>query len=272
LAEIDSSGARPVFKFCSLGSGSKGNASIISAGDTLLLVDCGFSVKETLRRLESKFISPSDISAILVTHEHSDHIKGVASFSSRYSVPVWFSRGTSLHKSCEKIKYPNVFNSHTPFELGSIKITPVPVPHDSREATQFIFSVDDASLGLLTDVGHITEHIRQAYSQCDAMMLEFNYDHQMLMQGKYPRALKQRVSGGLGHLSNEQAIDFLLSKNMNALDKLVVMHCSQENNAETIIVELLKQKGVVESTSCLIADQSHGFDWQTLTVLPAQNH
>jgi phosphoribosyl 1,2-cyclic phosphodiesterase len=250
-----------MLKFCSIGSGSKGNGTLVSDGETTLLVDCGFGLKETIRRLTEKEVFPEDIDAILVTHEHSDHIKGVTSFSNKFEIPVWLSRGTSLHHSCDKLILCNQFNNHNDFELGKIKITPVPVPHDSREATQFIFQVGKNSLGILTDVGHITEHIKAVYSKCQALMLEFNYDHQMLMQGKYPRSLKQRVAGGLGHLSNQQAIEFLQIPAKQNLEILVVMHQSQENNSHQKINQLLDSNIDRDSLKVVFAEQLCGFDW-----------
>lgn len=252
-----------MLRFCSIGSGSKGNGTLVSYGQTTLLVDCGFGVKDTIKRLANKGVSPEELTAILVTHEHSDHIKGVKNLSNKFKIPVWLSRGTSLHKSCDELVLCNLFNSHKTFQLGDIVVTPVPVPHDSREATQFVFRVDKTSLGILTDVGHITEHVREMFSSCQALMLEFNYDYQMLMQGKYPRLLKQRVAGKLGHLSNEQALEFLLSRISHPLKILVVMHRSEENNTEEKIAELLSKNGIKQSSKILYAQQTAGFDWQT---------
>ncbi len=250
-----------MLKFCSLGSGSKGNGTLVSDGETLLLVDCGFGLKETVKRLADKNITPNDLTAILVTHEHSDHIKGVTSLSNKYDIPVWLSRGTSLHKSCDKLVKCNLFSSHQPFMLGRIKVIPVPVPHDAREATQFIIKSNSQSLGILTDVGHITEHIKSSYSDCNAMMLEFNYDYKMLMGGKYPYSLKSRVAGSLGHLSNDQAIDFLTSRESSRLDILVVMHRSEENNCQQLVEGLLSSVESLDNTNVIFAQQSTGFDW-----------
>lgn len=228
------------------------------------MVDCGFSIKETERRLQQKEIEPHNIDAILVTHEHSDHIKGVASFSNKYNLPVWLSRGTSLHQSCDKIKSLNLLNTHTSFSIKDISIEPIPVPHDSREATQFVFSANEQRLGLLTDVGHVTEHMLRVYSRCSALMLEFNYDLELLLKGRYPRSLKQRVSGSLGHLSNEQAMSFLEKVGHQYLQTLIVMHRSEENNSDEIIFELLRNQVNLESVKYLIANQESGFEWQTI--------
>jgi len=248
-------------QFCSLGSGSKGNGTLLAFDQSLIMVDCGFSIKETVRRMDSKGICPSQVSAILVTHEHSDHIAGVAGFANKYSIPVWLNKGTNLHKKCESIKSKELFNSHQPFQLGDFLVTPVTVPHDSREATQFVFSAAEYSVGLLTDVGHITNHIIEAYSRCDAILLEFNYELAMLMSGPYPFSLKQRVSGDLGHLSNQQAIDMLSQMDLSKLSKIVAMHISEENNRREIVKEKLKTIITTNSTRFYLANQTDGVQW-----------
>ncbi len=251
-------------QFCSLGSGSKGNATLLAFDQSLLLIDCGFSIKETIRRLDLKGISPLQISAILVTHEHSDHIAGVSGFSNKFSIPVWLNKGTSLHKKCISIKSKRLFNSHQAFQLGDFLVMPVAVPHDSREATQFIFSVGDQSVGLLTDVGHITSHIIDTYSLCDALLLEFNYELAMLLEGTYPFALKQRVSGDLGHLSNQQAIDMLSRMDLSKISKIVAMHLSEENNNRALVEEKLSTIISSGPTSFYLANQAEGVGWLSL--------
>ncbi len=252
-------------RFCSLGSGSKGNATLFAFGTTVILIDCGFSTRETVRRLALKNLSPQQISAILVTHEHADHVAGVASLSNKYSIPVWLNKGTSLHKKCATIKSKKLFNSHQPFQLGDFCITPVAVPHDSREASQFVLTAAEQSVGLLTDVGHITSHIVDIYSVCDALLLEFNYEHQRLMQGRYPHALKKRVSGGLGHLSNQQALEMLTRMDFSRLRKIVAMHMSEENNCQELVADKLKRLTEDQPISYFLASQAEGFDWLDLS-------
>lgn len=254
------------FKYCSLGSGSKGNATLVASDESLLMIDCGFSIKETVKRLACKQLEPSQITAILVTHEHSDHIGGVVSFANKYDIPVFLSYGTSLHKKCEKLRdeLRHIINSHDSFVVKDLTITPVTVPHDAREATQFIFEFGTQKLGLLTDVGHITRHIIDSYANCNSLLLEFNYDEQRLWQGPYPEKLKRRVSGNLGHLSNKQAIQFLQACQLAKLSQLVVMHKSEENNCESLINADL---GVIASASnfdYFIACQKDGFEWQVV--------
>jgi len=230
------------------------------------MIDCGFSLKECTRRLLLKGIKPEQISAIFVTHEHSDHITGVARLSNHYSIPVWLSKGTSLHKASLKIENANIFNSHSSFDIEQLSVESIPVPHDAREATQFVFSNQLRRLGLLTDVGMITPHIVSRYQRCDALLLEFNYDQQMLMQGRYPYSLKQRVSGGLGHLSNQQAIEFLNQLDDERLVQLVIMHVSQQNNSSHIISDLLESETNFKNLSMQIATQDSGFMWQSIDL------
>jgi len=251
-------------QFCSLGSGSKGNSTLISFDETIILIDCGFSLKETCRRLALKGLAPEQISAILVTHEHADHITGVAGLSSKYSIPVFINKGTSLHSRCASIKNQQIFNSHCSFEFAEFNILPVAVPHDSREATQFILTASGQTIGLLTDVGHITSHIIDSYSVCDGLLLEFNYEHERLMQGSYPISLKRRVSGDLGHLSNQQSIDMLSKIASPKLKQLVVMHISEENNSAELVNRKLDSLSLIDHVDRLIADQCEGFDWLSL--------
>jgi len=253
-----------IIQFCSLGSGSKGNGTLISFANTIILIDCGFSTKETCKRLSLRGLHPEQISAILVTHEHADHIAGVSGLSNKYSVPVWINKGTSLHAKCASIKTRQIFNSHHSFQLGDFEILPVTVPHDSREATQFVLTAGEQSIGLLTDVGHITQHIIDSYSVCDALLLEFNYEHDYLMQGSYPLSLKRRVSGDFGHLSNQQAIEMLIQIASPKLQMLVAMHMSEENNSAELIKSKIEELTELSHVTHFVAEQSKGFEWFSL--------
>lgn len=245
----------------SLGSGSKGNATVIQSKQAQLLIDCGFSCKELERRLQIKGLAPEDITAVLVTHEHGDHFNGVPRFCNKYNVPVWMSKGASLDKKANGLKQVNLFNGHHDFYLDNIKISPVAVPHDSREAYQFTFEINEIKIGLLTDVGHITPFIEQRYQQCDLLMLEFNHDLGLLLNGNYPSSLKARVSENFGHLNNQQAANFL-TKNITAqLKYLIVMHVSEQNNHEQLILQSIKEKNIKSNTQVIIANQKLGSDW-----------
>ena len=192
-------------QFASLGSGSKGNATLVWAGDTLLMVDCGFSLRETRRRLQRLSVQPEQLSAILVTHEHTDHCSGVASLSRTYGIPVYLSHGTAGTGRCDGSHQLKCFNSEDAFTVGSVDVRAVTVPHDAAEPCQFVLSCEQQHLGILTDLGSVTPHVLESFSHCHSLLLEFNHDLSMLQAGRYPQALKRRVGGDWGHLNNGQA-------------------------------------------------------------------
>lgn len=253
-----------MFRFASLGSGSKGNATLIQVNDTMVMVDCGFTIKETEARLLRLDVSPEHINAILVTHEHSDHLGGVAPFSRKHDIPVWLTHGT-LHKAKDDGFYEaHCFNAHEAFAINDMAIQPYPVPHDAREPSQFVFSNGEKTLGLLTDCGSITPHIISMLDGVHALLLECNYEERMLLNGPYPPSLKARVGSSVGHLSNAQAEHLLQSINTEELFCLIGMHVSENNNAEAHAYEALT-RGLGHAPSWLeIACQNQGFDWKTV--------
>ena len=169
-----------MIRFASLGSGSEGNGLLVESGRTRLLLDCGFSVAETVRRLQRLDVSPESLDAILVTHEHDDHVGGVSRFARRFDTPVYLSYGT--YAAAKRGDFPDVvvIDSHTPFTVGDLEVLPYPVPHDAREPTQFVFGDGAARLGVLTDAGASTPHIESMLSGLDALVLECNHDLELL--------------------------------------------------------------------------------------------
>ncbi len=251
-------------RFASLGSGSKGNATLVEAGATRLLVDCGFSCAETEKRLARLSLQPTDLAAILVTHEHGDHISGVASLSRRYRLPVWMTAGTeAAHKGGELVDY-RCINSHCEFRIGDLQVHPFPVPHDAREPCQFVFSDGRRRLGLLTDAGSITVHMLRALDQLDALILECNHDPAMLAAGPYPPSLKQRVGGPFGHLSNQQASDIVKNISRVRLQHLVAAHISETNNQPELALTSLAGAVGESAFGILAADQPAGMPWLSL--------
>jgi phosphoribosyl 1,2-cyclic phosphodiesterase len=250
-------------RFASLGSGSRGNGTVIESGSTRILIDCGFSETDTRRRLARLALEPGDLDAILVTHEHSDHIRGVARFSGKHDLPVWLSHGTHQQANDDILKV-NLIHGHEPFSIGDLQIFPVPVPHDAREPLQFVVSDGNWRLGLLTDTGSITAHIQEMLDKVDALLLECNHDVDMLMEGTYPPALKERVGGRLGHLSNDQAAELLNALDRSKLQHVIAMHLSEKNNtpelARTTLCDVL-DCGIEEVPA---ACQDDGFDWREL--------
>ena len=228
-------------RFASLGSGSRGNATLIQSETTLLLVDCGFAARELHRRCAHLGIDPADIDAILVTHEHADHVKGVGVGARRFGLPVWMTFGTRVAIAGETLDDVRLFGGHDgEFGIGNIRMQPISVPHDAREPVQFAFRVGDKRIGLLTDVGSITPRIRASMDGVDALLLECNHDPGMLAEGPYPPSLKARVGGAYGHLANAQAAQLLDAIDHQRLSRLVVGHVSRQNNAPACVLAALR--------------------------------
>jgi len=251
-------------RFASLGSGSKGNSTVVESDTACVMVDCGFGLRNACTRLERIGKSPEDLTAIIVTHEHSDHWKGIGALSAKYNIPVYLSAGSLKAKQIQSGEALfNCIDSHRDFYVGDICIKPVPVPHDAREPIQYILSNGKVQLGILTDLGHYTPHVVSSYSKCDALLLECNYDDDMLLDGPYPRFLKDRVSGMFGHLSNRQAADLLLALDLSRLKTLVIGHISAKNNDVSLIkaaIEPLCGEDIVLS----FADQESGSPWMEI--------
>ena len=251
-------------RFASLGSGSKGNSTVVESDTACVMVDCGFGLRNACTRLERIGKSPEDLTAIIVTHEHSDHWKGIGALSAKYNIPVYLSAGSLKAKESQSGEALfNCIDSHKDFYVGDICIKPVPVPHDAREPIQYILSNGKVQLGILTDLGHFTPHVVSSYSKCDALLLECNYDDDMLLDGPYPRFLKERVSGMFGHLSNRQAADLLLALDLSRLKTLVIGHISAKNNDVSLIkaaIEPLCGEDIVLS----FADQESGSPWMEI--------
>jgi len=247
-------------QIASLGSGSKGNATIVSHEKTTILVDCGFSLRNFEHRLSKLEVSPEQIGAILLTHEHSDHSSGVSRLSLKYNIPVWSTVGTARAVFDDSFAYNEICGGEVA-RIGCFEVLPVTVPHDAGEPVQFVFChlASGKKFGILTDTGHITNHIIETYDNLDGLLLEFNYDQDMLEAGPYPYPLKQRVSGDLGHLSNEQSIYLLSQINTTGLSCLIAAHISENNNSTGIVERHLSQLDTIPSP--VLASQEGGFGW-----------
>lgn len=251
-------------RYCSLGSGSRGNATLIEYGQTRLLVDCGFGLRATEKRLAAVGLSAHQLTAILVTHEHSDHIKGVAPLAQRYRLPVYMTAGTYL--GMDETELPvELIRFGQDFVIGDIRVTPVPVPHDAREPCQYIFDSGTHKLGVLTDTGTITPLITEMYSGLDALFLEANYDPLMLANGPYPPRLQARVGGALGHLSNQQAAGLLQSIDIGSLKQVVIGHISEKNNRPELAHGALSEVLGGWAGQLRLAVQNQGLPWQDIT-------
>jgi phosphoribosyl 1,2-cyclic phosphodiesterase len=248
-------------RIASLGSGSKGNGTLVDSGETCVLIDLGFTLKETEKRLERLNISPLDIDAVLVTHEHTDHIHGVGPFARKYKRPVYLTPGTQRSTRLGNVSAARPINCHKPFRIGNLGVEPVPVPHDAREPCQYILSANGHKVGVLTDLGHITRFVIEQYRSCHALLLECNHDVQMLNDGPYPYALKQRVGGPHGHLNNQQAASLLAEIELAQLRHLVISHISEQNNSPQLASDAIREVLCDWQGNLKIANQNEGFDW-----------
>jgi phosphoribosyl 1,2-cyclic phosphodiesterase len=254
-------------RIASLGSGSKGNATLVDTGETLILIDCGLPRREVEDRLQARGVSGHDIDAILVTHEHGDHCRGVVPLAKAHDVPVFLTAGTAASRKLEGLHSGVLIRPGDRFAVGDVDIVAEPVPHDAREPVQFCLTHNDLKLGVLTDLGSITPHVVQAFSGCDALVLEFNHDLQMLADGPYPYAVKKRVGGDFGHLTNAQARQFLDHADTTRLKMLFVAHISQQNNALELADAALSGWSDLASCQVIHATQETGFDWHTLVAV-----
>ena len=253
-------------RFSSLGSGSEGNALLVQVAGTLVMMDCGFGLAETEARLGRAGATPSDLDAILVTHEHSDHIGGVARFARRHGIPVWLTHGTAkvLTEGALPPALRRYVDPHARFEVGDIQVMPYFVPHDAYEPVQYVFSDGNARLGVLTDTGSITAHIQQTLSGCDALVLECNHDLDMLLNGPYPVSLKRRVAGKFGHLDNMTAASLLSVIDCGKLKHVIAAHLSRQNNLPALATAALAGALSCASDWVGIADQAEGFSWREI--------
>ena len=250
-------------RFASLGSGSRGNALVIEQGKTRVLIDCGFGPRQMATRLAQLNLVPDDIHAVVLTHEHRDHVAGIGPCVRRYGWKVFLTHGTQSAVGMAAADIC-VIDSHTSFSLGDIEITPFLVPHDAREPVQFVFGDGVRRLGLLTDAGHVTPHIREVLSGCDALVLECNHDADLLANGSYPAMLKKRIAGRLGHLDNQAAAALLAGITRDRLQHVIAAHLSQENNTPD-----LARWALAGALDCGldwigIAGQETGFDWRQI--------
>jgi len=253
-------------RFASLGSGSQGNALVLEVGTTRLLLDCGFGVSETATRLARLGLEPDDLDAVVVTHEHDDHIGGVARLARKHDLPVYLTHGTltALDGERSAIAEITVIDSHTAFAIGDIEVWPYPVPHDAREPAQFVFGDGASRLGVLTDAGSSTPHIEAILSGLDALVLECNHDLDLLMSGGYPPSLKRRIASRFGHLDNRTAAQLLVSIDCSRLQHLIAAHLSRQNNTPE-----LARAAVAQALNCTpewigVASQDEGFGWREI--------
>ena len=216
---------------CTLASGSKGNATYISDGETSILIDAGLSGIEIQRRLASRDLSPEDMDAIIVTHEHSDHIRGVGILSRRYNLPVFINPKT--HKACPRLgrlHETRPFECGTTFHVNDMAVHPFAISHDAEDPAGFTIGQNGTTIGIATDLGIATAMVRQHLKRCALLILEANHDLTMLETGPYPWPLKQRIRGRTGHLSNPDSKKLLEELQHDNLQHVILGHLSEINN------------------------------------------
>ena len=256
-------------RFCSLGSGSTGNATVVEAGGgprpSRVLIDCGFSLRELDDRLAVAGLASSDLDAIFVTHEHGDHIGSAVALSRRNELPLWTSRGTWRAVREPELPAPVCYaRDGEVIEIGALRLHPFTVAHDAEEPLQLRCSDGERQLGVLTDAGSMTAHMVDNLQGCEALLLECNHDRTMLSASRYPASLKARIGGRYGHLANDTAAEILAACLHEGLRHLVAAHLSLENNRPDLVHEALAEAWGRGREDIVIADPQHGFRWITI--------
>lgn len=256
-----------MLRFCSLGSGSSGNATVVEAGSgasiTRLLIDCGFGIRQLDARLARAGLAASDLHAVFVTHEHGDHVGCTRSLALRHRIPIWTSEGTF-----QAIGMPdfdgllNLARDAEPIAVRDLQLSPFAVPHDAREPLQLTCTDGARRMGVLTDLGHANSHVLANLAGCHALLLECNHDPDLLAASRYPAFLKRRVGGSHGHLSNAAAAMVLDAVCHSGLRHVVAAHLSRQNNRPELAQEALATVLDCRPDQIGVADPATGAGWR----------
>lgn len=226
----------------SLNSGSNGNCYYVGNDTEAVLIDAGISCRETEKRMAILGLSMDKIKAIFISHEHADHIRGMGTIAEKYNLPVYITNKTSQHCGVSvKQELRKIFIAHQPVYVGALSVTAFPKDHDAADPHSFIISCNEINIGVFTDIGVACSHVISYFGQCHAVFLEANYDEQLLANGNYPIYLKNRIRGGKGHLSNNQALDILKQYRAPFLSHLLLAHLSKDNNNPDLAKQLFEQ-------------------------------
>jgi phosphoribosyl 1,2-cyclic phosphodiesterase len=254
-----------------LGSGSRGNCTVLSSSRTQILVDAGFSCRETIRRMRAAGVDPAATTAILLTHEHSDHVAGVERLARVLGVPTYLTAGTyegwrryardkAANGNGAELKKREVFAPGRSLTIGDITVLPFTIPHDCLDPVGFTFRVEGVKAALVTDLGCIPANVVDHLKGCDLLMIESNHDLEMLRIGSYPWPVKQRVMSRVGHLSNEALAEFFDKQYDGTATYLILAHLSEQNNhpeiARRAAEQALKAQRSLLRNRLLLASQS----------------
>jgi len=238
------------FEICPLESGSKGNSHLITSGSTNILVDCGISAKAICERLSFYGKTPEELSAVLITHEHTDHTKGAGIMARKYAVPVYATRGTwrAMYKNIQPVEdhLIKLIEKNKPFEIGDITIEAFAISHDAADPVGYNLLFKDKKISIATDTGIADEELLTALSGSEIALIEANHDENMLIMGKYAQSLKRRIKGDKGHLSNEAAGGLSLKLAKSGTKTILIGHLSEENNYPDLAY--LTVKNIVEES------------------------
>lgn len=257
-------------RFCSLGSGSGGNATLVEASQgittTRVLVDAGFSERELTRRLARAGCTPADVDALFITHEHGDHVGCSLGFARRHRIPLVTSRGTWRAVAREDFDPAllRLARCGDVIPLGDLELRPFAVPHDANEPLQLRLGDGALTLGIVTDLGSAPARVAEALARCQALLLECNHDEDLLRSGRYPPMLKRRILGSHGHLSNAAAADLLRRCLHAGLATVVAAHLSEENNTPELACAALVEAFGGPGADIRVAHPALGLDWLAL--------
>ena len=227
--------------FTSINSGSNGNCYYVGTGTDAVLIDVGLSCRETEKRMTQLGLNMKTVKAIFVSHEHGDHIKGVSTLANKYNLPVYITTKTANHGPRLIGHLSRPFTQKETITIGELEITPFIKCHDANDPHSFVITSKGITVGVFTDIGKVCKEVIHYFKQCHAVFLESNYDETMLENGRYPIYLKNRIRGGHGHLSNNEALDLFINHRSPALSHLLLSHLSKENNSPEIAGALFMQ-------------------------------
>ena len=240
----------------SLNSGSNGNCYYVGTNTEAILVDAGISCREIEKRMKRLGLKIENVKAVFVSHEHSDHIKGLPVLIKKYRLPVYITPLTMRHGGLIfDAGFVKMFSAHEPVNIGQLSITAFPKFHDASDPYSFVVSFEKTCIGVFTDIGLPCNNLKKYFQLCHAAFLEANYDEEMLEKGNYPFHLKKRIRGGNGHLSNKQALEVFLNHRSDFMSHLFLSHLSKKNNCPNLVQQLFDKHS--ENVKVIIASRDH---------------